>query len=467
MMHSRLDHTISTGVLLALSLVLSIGCGADAGASFSSGGTSEGDFARALEALAEHRVREAHDTYTSLLERSTGDGRAAAGKAVTDLMLLPSSAPANELWTEHLGASGELDIVEVFYADEGYLYWLSRGVRWDGDGDYAGIRQLLVDRLPWSEEQLDSREAFVEGRTRPVGEAIETIERLTTRLERIESTIDLVLADDDFDVFILPGQALQEESLTLRLGPSEFALLGAAVAASRAVLRFASAYVYDWTLRQAFGSRWQQKAEADGGDHPEWEAWDYTIDYLDARLGRQLREQSDRHLTAAREASSRAISYLTTSIDRGRTQRFEGALRWSEVDLDYVRRLRDVLAAVREALRESTDIPSTDPSVRLDLSVFFESGRTLDSEIDWWRAESQNREPNDTDGMASETNVQWRWNERALQQWAVEGVVDPSFDVGSDDTPELTIGGDAWNNFRSTLVGPTRRAFEDAFFRSR
>ncbi len=469
-MRHRFAHTIACFAVMLSGWITGTGCGADAGAR----DTRDNEAARqqlseALRHLANHRIRRARDIYDDLLEEPNGiESRAAAGRAVTNLLLIPTSPPVDTILTQHLGASAPLESTDVIYGDQGYLYWRSRGVQWEKSGEYAGIKTLLVDRLPWSEKRLESLAAFVEGRTRPVGDAIDPLTRLASRLRGIEGTIERVLADSDFKIFVLPGVTLQEQRLTLRLGPSEFAVIGAAMATARAVIRFTSAYVHDWTLERAFGSHWRRKAESDEGDHPEWNPRDYTIDYLDRHLGREFREERDRHLRAAREASRRALAFFVDAIDRGQNQERETALRWEEVNPEYATDLRETLDALRGALGESTRIPTTEPTTRLDLSVFFDPGRTLDSEINWWVPAPEDERMGGSSGNDASSSIRWTWNDRAIQRFAVDGgVFDPEFEVSADEAPEWTRGGASWNNFRSNLVGPTRRAVEEAFFRGR
>src|SRR5690554_5908296 len=108
-----------------------------------------------MEAQAEfarHHVDQAQSIYNQIIaEHPNPPGQAFAGKAITDLLLLPGSAELSMPLINHLGATHALDANALIYADEGLLYWFVRGVPWEDQGSYEGVNSLISARLPWSQ----------------------------------------------------------------------------------------------------------------------------------------------------------------------------------------------------------------------------------------------------------------------------------------------------------------------------
>jgi len=84
--------------------------------------------------------------YEERLIDDSSDPAAAAGKAVTDVLLLPYSDSFSALLRDALGANHALNATrDVIYGDGGYLYLLARGVPFE-DGEFPRHRDSSRER---------------------------------------------------------------------------------------------------------------------------------------------------------------------------------------------------------------------------------------------------------------------------------------------------------------------------------
>jgi len=459
------------------------GCGAAVGdAAHGSGdaGPADPDFEKASVQLANHDVEAARSTYSRILEERPDSGKASAGKAVTELLLIPGSEPMNELLQNHLGATGGFDAQAIIYSEDGYLYWLEQGASWEGR-DSPGIKDVLADRLPWEGDRLDSLSTFMAGLDRSVGAArkdfldviddIGSMKDRTTNLHRIESHIQVALDSDEFERFVLPGQTFRDYRLTLKLGKSELAVIGATLAATRGLAHYLAAQQYRWSLDQAFA---KQCDVYDGTIGEGWTSWDCTVKFIDARWFRGLADDvARRELRNSRDAFDEALRFARRVIEFGlerRDERTDLTLDWRSVDPEFARNLKSFIVAVRSSLETQRELPFTehpDPdvgTVEADFSQLFTDGggtlgRRLESSTEWLARSEQD----DASGGPS-----WNVSEAAVQQYFVEDVFEPGFDLTDDQHLELgreLIGedGNRFSEQMEALFEELSSAVEDSY----
>lgn len=443
-------------MLLALLVFLS-GCGDMEDFAPNSISSEEGDgdvgmLQEAEEALKDHRVDDARQHYADRLDDHPGDGRAAAGLGVTDLMLSAESSEVTQLLIDHLGASGGIDANTVLYDEDGFLYWASRGVKWADEGDqYQGIRSLLADDLPWDAERLETLTAFVDGHDEPTGEAIRQLVTIANALKGVDKNLETAIEDQDFMQLYVPGEVFHDSRLTLRLGRSELSLLRAAIAAFRGAIYFVAAYEHRWSLEGAFGD-WRIDTDLSDDRHqPGFEPIDYTVDYLDGHIFRAL-SNPDR-LSASRSALRNSLQYGRDAIHFGIEEPSSTTLEWQEVDETDAADLDELLKALSNALDGAVELPHSSPQTTLDLSPFFdEDGRVLDEDIPWF---VKNPSLDSEDDEFDDSMDRWTINEDALDQFWRNGILEPpprdsedmSVDLGPDDGYFAVLAGSYWENF--------------------
>ena len=274
------------------------------------------DTEQAREHLIDHEVDEAQALYSAALVDNPEHGHAAAGKAITDLLLLAQAADAQPFWVEFLGAESVFDAGSVFYDRGGLFYWMSKGVPWGDDGDYAGIRSLITDRLPWSAPRLESLYAFTRGLDQTLGDNLDSTVAVADALAQIERELRVALEDDEFEAFVLPGEVFHATDVDVVMGPAELAALSSAVSFLRGVIYLNAAYAHDWTPEGAV-------IEANGDRQAQI---DHAAGYLDVQLFRAVEDPA--RLGDARESFARALRSLRESVDVGERSSAKTALNW-------------------------------------------------------------------------------------------------------------------------------------------
>ncbi len=412
----------------------------------------------AEQALANHRVDEARQLYAEYLERHPRHGGASAGLALTNLMLLVELDEVGELLTEHLGAAHRIDANQTLYAEGGYLYWASRGARWQDDGDYRGIASLLEDELPWSQERLRSLTKFVEGLDEPTQKAIRQLVWVANALPSIDQSLADAIDDPNFQRIYIPGEVFHSSDLSLQLGRSELSLIRSIVAMARGLIYFIAAYEHEWTLETAFG-QWRYDPDITHPYYePGYEPLDYSVAYLDDHLFRKV-ANPDR-LNAASGAFKKALEHGRDAVSFGVEERSSTTLRWDYIDEEDARDLDDFLAALRRAFDEPSEIPHTVPSVTVDLRPLFEEGRVLAEDIPWFERAPQLASMGEDDDPLEGLD-RWSINDEARQAFWLDGVASP---IPSDHQWTLDFGPDANpDNFVEILFGHYRERIDDVY----
>lgn len=406
---------------------------------------------QAREHLIDHEVDEAQALYSAALVENPDHGHAAAGKAVTDLLLLAESVESQPFWVEFLRADSLVDAGSVLYERGGLFYWMSRGVPWADEGDYAGIRSLISDRLPWSAPRLESLYAFTRGLDRTFGDNVESTVAMADALAQIERELRVALEDDDFEAFILPGEVFHATDVDVVMGPAELAVLSSAVSFLRGVIYLNAAYAHDWTPEGAV-------IEADGDPQAQI---DHAAGYLDVRLYRLI-EYPER-LGDARESFARALRSLRESVNVGGRSSANTALNWRLLSSAERDQLVALLTGAEEALYGPAPIPYTQPATSMDLSSFFEQGRVLPLQDDeqlpvyWMAPMSPEDEP------AAALVPGWKLDDDALQAAFVDGVFEPGFRIGGANAPELQVSGNVKDDLVPTVASELNREVQRTY----
>ncbi|MBA2664374.1 MAG: hypothetical protein H0U74_18945 [Bradymonadaceae bacterium] len=413
----------------------------------------------AESALTNHNVARAQQIYASWHADEPTNGTAAAGKAITDLLLLPGAARFSTLIIDSLGASRAINASSTIYGNDGLLYWLGRGARWDDEGQYLGVRGLLADQLPWTRDQLRTLSGFVEGLVNPVNRLMLNLVGVANHLEQIEQTLQIALDDGQFTRIFVPGETFHDPNLSLVLGRSELALLQSTVAAVRALIYFVAAYEHGWTLQDAFGPWRLAPTEHDPLFLPAFGPADYTVRYLDGQLFRGVTHPQ--RLEASRTALVKSLSYARASIEYGLKTEFNNTMHWRRVDPDHARDLQLLLKAAEAALFAATPIPFSQPPTRADFSSFFE-GRVLETDLAWML-----RVDNAGQLLPDESTAEGRWelNSEAVEHFFTDGVFSPPLDQDQSFVRiELSVSN---RDFVDGLVGEYVEGVEDAYFTAR
>ena len=437
MNHQNISHRPTLWVILLLvgwSLTLAGGCSADmadADGGYENGSmnstASAPDISAGIRdaelALQHHRVDNARGHYVAVLNEDPDHGAAAAGLALTELMLLLELSEVTTLLMENLGAAFPIDANRLIFAEGGYLYWASRGARWDDDGPYEGIQSILSDEIPWTKEQLAAIAIFVEGQDEPVDKLVRQLVTVANALRGIDYNLEVALNDPNFTRLYVPGQVFYDDALTLRLGRSEIASMRALLALARSAIYFLAAYEHSWTLEGAFGSWRYQVALDDPKFVPTFSAVDYSVAYLDDHLFRAI--VNPERLAASRSALRDALAHGQAAIRHGLEDQFTTTLEWDDVDVDDAYHVDALLGALGDALDGPTELPYAEPAgITLDLRPLFEDeGRILDEGISWFRRLDSEGLGISGDSLDAALDL-WEFRSNAVEAFWMEGIVD-------------------------------------------
>lgn len=354
------------------------------------------------------------------------------GVAVTSLLLLPYSNGMTKLLTTHFGARAALDETgDVLWGQDGFVYFLSRGVPWEDTPSTAGIKTLLLDRLPWTRSQLDSVDGFVSGLTRPATLFFDTALLLVEELGTISQQLEEA-AQAQRPALFLPGELFHDSSFSLTLGPGELMATRAVVEAATAAIYFVGAYENVWTMQRAFGSTvWADIAN--DPDHPEhvdgFDVADYQVAYLNASLGRVV--ASAARLTQAQTATEQSLRSIAAALRLGSAYGESTSLAWQRLRGSLAEDLAKLFDSLADSTVSATTLPHTSPATTANLSVLFE-GRTIDRDRDLFVVE---------DGEVT-------LDEETVDQFA-DGAVEPPLDeieISMETSPE-----DAYRDVTSEL----------------
>ncbi|MGM0559322.1 MAG: hypothetical protein ACQEVA_23260 [Myxococcota bacterium] len=433
-------------VVLA-ALLLASGCSV----SLDEGELPESKTEQAREHLLNHRIDEAQSLYAEALAENPTYGDAAAGKALTDLLLIAQAASLEPFWTRFLGADATFDADRVLYAHGGIFYWMSKGVPWEDSGDYAGIRSLIAERLPWPEEKLASLYAFTRGLDRSAKTGLEHTVALADGLAQVERQLRIALDDPELQTFVLPGEVFHAEDVGIAMGRAELAALSSAVSFARGLIYLNAAYAHDWT---------PEGAVVDAEDDDQRQI-DHAVGYLDMRVFRTI--DTPRHLDSARASFAAALRSLRESVDVGSESTAKTAIDWRRLSSAERDQLRALLTSTEDALDGPTAIPYTEPQTSMDLSGFFEEGRALPAQDDagepiYWMVPLAPE-----DDAANAVIPGWKLNDDALQTVFVDGVFEPSWRIGGSNAPQLQISGNVKDDLVPTVAGELNRDVQKTY----
>lgn len=435
---------------LAMTLIIGVGCGASDALDAPVNSGSDDLVMQLSDAqtnLFEHEIKSASEGYAQILAEHPDNSEALAGMAVTRVLLLPYDEHVTELLTCCLGASSELDAnSDILYARDGFFYLLSLGVPLEDEEGFPGIKTLLAPDLPWQRAKLNSMRDFFSGLSADVNALSDALWAISDVLKSIEDDLQKVIENESFKSYFLPGEVFHEKRLSVVLGKSEFAALKATFAGARTAIAFVTAYEYDWSLDDAFGAG-SDVMPGNPRYVQEWTSDDYALDFLSTVMFRSIRHPE--RLIEAKFAFRDTLNIARVAIDFGLNlggYEFD----WDEVNPQTAREVNDVLEAGNDALDGRLEIPYSTPSTDVDLSGFFDPGRTLDPSLQW-----MNRDDSDST---------WSFDDDAVEAFWIDGVFNPTFDA--DDPFEVTFSGE-FDDFVESLVGGLDDSVEDAYFSGR
>lgn len=387
--------------------------------------------AQAEEGLIRHDLRDARDAYDEAIAQDDPFviGAASAGRGLVGMALLGESKGAKRVLLEGLGATrANYDVQRLVWANNGILYWLHEGARWEDDGFFQGIKSIVADQLPWPVTRLESVGSFVQGLDDEVGDSRDAMLSLASELEQIEADLDRAINDPKFEYFYVPAALFHDGALSFAVGKSELSALRGMSAMARGAITFVMAYESRWSLERAFGGVNSAEGELDAM-------------YLDPLLFRALAQEG--LLRDSRRAWQDGFDFLAQAITLGLAQEeFSelSVLRWDRVDRDQVRRVRDLLSALSHALDGPTELPHFSEEVTLDLSTLF-AGRTLSEELPWF--------------VREESTSQWTLSEDAIVAFLGPQLLSPPLVAGESYPAQLEIDGEAFDTMTQALLGQT------------
>ncbi|MEZ4458597.1 MAG: hypothetical protein R3E66_02495 [bacterium] len=399
-------------------------------------------------------IQGARVLYTDALAADPNNPSAAAGKAVTDLLLLPYSSSFTAVITNSLGASRALNATrDVIYGDGGLLYLLVRGVPFADGDSFQGIASLLEADLPWTSRQMTSATDFVAELDKPVNDLWSGLEVVADDLADVERNLDVAIGSDAFTTYFLPGEVFHDQNLNLVMGKSELAAIRTVVSGVRAAVYFVGAYDFDWSLADAFGAQWDNVAPEDPGYQADWLYEDYVIDFMSPRLFRAVVQP--KRLEKAGTSLAQTAHGIAQTLRLGEQNAKDTVLSWSQADADLVTELATLADSVGDAVSGTTPVPYTTPQTSMNLSSFFTApGRVVDGP--WFEYATLEDEFGPYQS--------WQLVDATAEAFLVNGVMDPEFDYNSP--PDLELTGDA-AQLTTDVSGDFTGDVESAYFSGR
>lgn len=407
-------------IFLILSALMGMGgCAAsDEAWRLGDSGPSEDDPAlRAESRLFEWDVAGANAIYRSALESSPGNPQLLAGKAITDLLLLPYSDSVGALLQGPLAAERTLSQSEnVIYRESGVLYLLARGVGFEDGESFPGILTLLETQLPWSASRFDDENTFFGPMVEPLNGLFDALVVVSSDLAVIAQDLREAESSDGFSAYFLPGEVFHDTELNLVINRTELAGLRAILGGVRTVVHFGAAYEWSASLSEIIAV--QDEAR---------------YDLISSTMFRDVR--STEELLNARDALLETIGALKSAVEYGVQDRTNDIVEWGNIEESFAQELIEVLGAAEQAIEGQTVIPYTSPATQMDLSPLWSPGLTLDAETHWF---------------FNEPEFGWQLSDDALKPFFFDQVFDPTFE--SENPPTLEFSQES-EDFTSLFFG--------------
>ncbi len=418
--------------------------------------------AQAEAALANRQLGTAQTIYSDWLQESPNSGQAAAGLAITEILLLLDSAPITKILTENFGARRAINSSDMIYGSDGMLYWLSRGVSWKDQGQYQGILSLIGDKLPWTRPQLESLTVFVEKLTQPINLLIPNFVSIANHLHKIDKNLQIAMNDPNYTKTYIPGEIFHNDRLSLTLAKTEIAFVQSALAAARAAIHFTAAYLHDWTLEKAFGAWRSNAGQTDDAPIfvPAFGAEDYSVRYLDQHLFREVVRPEQ--LSLARTALADSLKHIQNSIVLGIQNEKNFVLQWNLVQPAYLHDVLELLNALETAIFQPTDIPFTQPPTKADFSPLFTGQKQLSTSIPWMRRVDTFGAPLSDDSTAE---GKWIINYAAQKSFLLDDIY-TSLPQNEKTFPSLTINS-LYDTLKDVVLKIYIERVEDAYLLAR
>lgn len=371
--------------------------------------------------------------YEERLIDDSSDPAAAAGKAVTDVLLLPYSDSFSALLRDALGANHALNATrDVIYGDGGYLYLLARGVPFADGESFPGIATLLESDLPWTTREMTSLPDFVAERTESLETFWDRLEVVADDLSVIERNLQTAIDSTTFKTYFLPGEVFHDQSLNLVMGKSELAALRTVVSGVRGLSYFFGAYEFSWSLADGFGAQWDEVGVQEPGYVQDWLYFDYVSRFLSTQLFRVV--QNPDRLVKSGASFAEAARGGAQTLRLGQAGSQNTVFEWTQADDVLIGEVAEFLDAVAESLQGPTVLPFTTPSTTMDTSSLFKApGRTLSPNLEW----SVNVLVEDEFGSYYE----WQIPDATIEAFFIDGIMDPAFTI--ENPAEVEFSGDA------------------------
>lgn len=411
--------------------------------------------------LARHDIRGAQSAYAQALKEEEPSVRAtaAAGKALTDLMLLLGEPAARGVITEHLGAERKnYDVQALVWSNEGLLYWFGTGARWADDREYSGVRSAVSELLPWSTARLDSPETFFKSLNEPVNGLMDQSVKVADALAQIQLELEVAINANEYEYLYVPSEVFHDPNLTLILTKSDLLAMHSAISLLRAGVYYIAAYEHSWTLSRALTQAPWEAIMADPS-HPEHDAALTSVDqyvarYINASFMRKVRQPE--RLEASKQALATSLQMLGRAIDQDGQSRHESTLRWDNLPSEDRASLLDVINALSASLEAPTLIPGSTPALTLELGRLFEQ-RTLDAQYDWL-IEREERYQDELGQEVVELYIDL--NPDALEQFS-GGFSSPSL---WEEEPSLSVFDDGTlDRVSDNVLSPLSNKVQDAY----
>jgi len=438
-----MKRTLLTSLIILLSMLTACAASDDL-MSESPGQPNDDVRIRAEDRLFKHDVAGANRIFSESLGWDPNDAYAQAGKAVTELLLIPHSSAVHELFQE-LGATRRLEVRDnAIYGEGGLFYLLARGIDFQDSENFPGIFTLLEDRLPWSSQTLSSAENFFGPLTRTIDPIMDRMVGVAHELAKVTALLDTAMSNSFPQPFLLPGEVFHDDAFNLVFNRTELAGLSALLTGVQGAVYFLSAYSWDFSLSEVLGGDMARVMPEDPLYVEGWEEADYQAAFLSPRMFREIRDGS--RLMAAQEQFRNAFQYLRRSIEFGLADQSNDVFRWQAVSQDVGNELIELVSALELALLGPRALPFTVPATEADFSPLWDGERVLDAEIDWFEKSDEG-----TWGLADD----------AIRAFFIEGIFTPEFEPSSP--PKLDFSEDS-SDFASQLFGDFESDLRVSYF---
>ncbi len=441
-MKDILIHKIFILLLCLISPAFYFACSAE-GDFLNPGESDPFDIGRQL--LRDHDVTGANEFYTAKYKLNPSSGDAAVGFAFTSFLLLPYHPSVTAL-IKHIGGSRPLNANrDIIFERNGLISLLAQGTPFEDQGEFSGISSLLLPDLPWTDTQIDDPD-FLGTIPTELNTIADDLIAVSDALVPIIDAMEGAVKDRRFSRFEMPGEVFFNDNLTLSINRADLAFASSLLHGLRGAIRFIGAYDHPYKVSD-FGEKWKTITPQDPDFKSGYEADDYLIEFIDARILRTIRNAT--HFALARKEARSMLENMRNALEIAKEEPRFGALSWNQGRSETIVKATTFLHALESSLDNPTQLPFITPTVTLDLSLLFEDGKTLDRQTPWL---SRSDRPGDY-------FLNYTLNPEALDLF-LNGVLSPSLsEIEDGDFQEA----DNFSELSSVLFGNINDDFNNSF----